>query len=132
MQIALPVLLVGAAAVIGYGWLLGHKVSLAGPIVMLFVLGYCLTASFQSLNILMVDIYPGRAATATAANNVCRCLLGAASSAAIVPLSKAIGYGWAYTVLALLFVVASAGPALSSMYIRTLLCGNSLMLLPVQ
>lgn len=104
MQIGVPILLLGAAGAIGYGWLLEHRVSVAGPILMLFLLGYTLTAGFQALNILMIDIYPGQAATATAANNVCRCLLGAAASAAIIPMSEAVGFGWAYTILSLLFV----------------------------
>ena len=47
MQIALPVFLTGAAAIIGYGWLMAHKVSLAGPIIMLFLIGYCLIAGTQ-------------------------------------------------------------------------------------
>ena len=93
MQIALPLLLTGAVAIIGYGWMLSHKISLAGPAIMLFILGYCLSAGFQVLNVLMVDIYPGKPATATAASNVTRCLLGAAASAAITPMSEAIGNG---------------------------------------
>ena len=56
------------------------------------VVGYCLIAGFQTLNVLMVDIYPGKAATVTAASNVTRCLLGAAASAAIVPMSEASAY----------------------------------------
>ena len=66
--------------------------------------------------VLMVDIYPGRPATATAANNVVRCLLGAAATAAIGPMTEAMGYGWAYTTLALLFVAASAGPLATVKY----------------
>lgn len=60
--------------------------------------------------VLMVDIYPGKRATAAAANNIVRCLLGAAASAAILPMSNAMGNGWAYTVLALLFVLSAGGP----------------------
>jgi hypothetical protein len=116
MEVCLPQLWFGSAAIVGYGWLLGHKVSLAGPIIMLFILGYCLIAGTQALNVLMVDIYPGKPATATAANNVVRCLLGAAASAAIVPMSEAMGNGWAYTLLAVLFVVSSVGPALTMKY----------------
>ncbi|EMC95662.1 hypothetical protein BAUCODRAFT_34431 [Baudoinia panamericana UAMH 10762] len=116
MEIALPMFAFGAAAIVGYGWMITHKISLAGPIIMLFLLGYCLTAGFQCLNVLMVDIYPGQPATATAANNVTRCLLGAAASAAIVPMSDAIGNGWAYTILALLFVVSGLGPLASMKY----------------
>lgn len=116
MQISLPFFLVGAAAVAGYGWMMDHKISLAGPIVLLFILGYCLIAGFQCLNVLMVDIYPGQPATATAANNVTRCLLGAAASAAIIPMGDAMGNGWAYTVLALLFAISSIGPMASMRY----------------
>lgn len=47
MQIALPLLLGGAGSTIGYGWLMDHKVPLAGPIIMLFILGYCLIAASQ-------------------------------------------------------------------------------------
>ena len=47
MQIALPLLLGGAGATMGYGWLMDHRVSLAGPIIMLFILGYCLIAASQ-------------------------------------------------------------------------------------
>lgn len=93
LEVALPALLAGAAAVIGYGWLMQYPTSLAGPIIMLFLLGYCLISGFQCLNVLTVDIFPGRPAAATAANNVIRCLLGAAASAAISPMSQAMGYG---------------------------------------
>lgn len=86
------------------------KVSLAGPAILLFFMGYSITAAYQILNVLMVDIYPGRPATATAASNIVRCELGAAASAAIVPMAQAMGNGWSYTLLALLFVAYS--PAL--------------------
>lgn len=107
IEIAMPLLYLGAAAVLGYGWTMDHHVSLAGPIILLFILGYALVAAFQVLNVLMVDIYPGQAATATAANNIVRCELGAAASAAIVPMSQAMGNGWSYTLLALIFVAYS-------------------------
>lgn len=107
LEIVLPLLYLGAACVLGYGWVMDYKVSLAGPIVLLFLMGYSLTASFQVLNILMIDIYPGRPAVATAANNIVRCELGAAASAAIIPMANAMGNGWAYTLLALLFVAYS-------------------------
>ncbi|OCK72899.1 hypothetical protein K432DRAFT_399228 [Lepidopterella palustris CBS 459.81] len=101
MQVSLPLLLLGSACIIAYGWTMQARVSLAGPIVLLFFVGYAVQRGFQVLNVLMVDLYAGQAATATAANNLARCLLGAASSAAIIPMSDAVGRGWAYTVLAL-------------------------------
>ena len=116
VELTLPILLIGAAAVIGYGWMMDHHISLAGPIVMLFILGYTIIGGYQCLNVLMVDLFPKQAAAATAASNVVRCLLGAAASAAITPMSDAIGNGWAYTILALLFVSCTLGPAASMKY----------------
>lgn len=55
MQVCLPLLLGGSLSIIGYGWLMNHKVPLAGPIVMLFLIGYCLLGGFQVLNVLMVS-----------------------------------------------------------------------------
>ena len=45
-----------------------------------------------------------------------RCLLGAAATAAIGPMVNAVGNGWAYTILALLFVLSSAGPIATMKY----------------
>ncbi|KIW20831.1 hypothetical protein PV08_01409 [Exophiala spinifera] len=104
IQVALPLLLLNGVFVIAYGWTVDHKVSLAGPIIFLFILGYCSIASYQAMNVLMTDIWPGQAAAATAANNFIRCELGAAASAAISPMSKAFGQGWAYTFWALVYM----------------------------
>ncbi|THY72883.1 citrate synthase, partial [Aureobasidium pullulans] len=110
LEIALPLFYLGASTVLGYGWVMDKHVSLAGPIILLFVMGYALTAAFQILNIIMLDVYPGRPAVASAANNIVRCELGAATSAAIVPMAKAMGNGWAYTLLA--FILLAYSPAL--------------------
>jgi multidrug resistance protein len=109
VEIGLPCLLLGVLTVIGYGWIIDFHRSIAGPVVMLFLMGYALIAGFQSLNVLMVDLYPSQASSATAASNVVRCLLGAAASAAILPMSDAMGNGWAYTTLALLFLLSCGG-----------------------
>jgi len=116
IQVALPLFFLAAACTIGYGWMMDHKTSLAGPVIMLTIFGYCLIGASQVLNILIIDIYPGQPATATSANNVTRCLIGAAATAAITPMSDALGNGWAYTVLALIFAVSAAGPIASMRY----------------
>jgi MFS family permease len=104
LEIAFPIIVVAGGFVIMYGWFLTVKLNLAGYIISLFIVGFCLTASFQILNVLMVDIYPGRPSVATAANNLVRCEIGAVFSAVLLPLANAIGWGWSYTFLALLFI----------------------------
>lgn len=93
LELGLPMFYVGCAAIVAYGWTMNstrhHRVSLAVPAILLFLLGYSLVAAFQVLNILMVDIYPGKPATATAV---------------IAPMVEAMGTGWSYTVLALIVV----------------------------
>ncbi|KAL6716027.1 hypothetical protein ACLMJK_006989 [Lecanora helva] len=107
LEVAMPLLYLAVVSLIGYGWVLNARTNLAGPLVMLFLFGYGSSTSFQVLQILMVDITPGQAAAATAANNLFRCLLGAGSTAVVVPMINRMGVGWAYTLLALLWVCFS-------------------------
>jgi MFS family permease len=100
IEVSMPIAIVGVVAVIAYGWMVQANVSLAGPCIMLFVFGYSMTAMFNTMNILMVDIYQGRPASATAANNLTRCLLGAGATAAVIPLTESIGIGWTCTLAA--------------------------------
>lgn len=102
LQISIPTLILGSLCTLAYGWVMTYRLSLAGPIILFFLMGFGLTASFSVLNVLMIDIYPGRPATATAAGNLVRCELGAAATAAIGPMMNAIGYGWSYSIIGLL------------------------------
>jgi len=107
LQVAVPLLLSCSLFTIAYGWILHSRTNVAGPCIMLFFLGYTLIASTQSISILIVDINPGKAGTATAANNLIRCLLGAGATALISPMTNKMGLGWAYTFIGLVYVVLS-------------------------
>ena len=107
LEVALPLLYFSILGVIGYGWALDSETNLAGPLILLFVFGYGSMAAFQVMQILVVDISPGHAAAATAANNLFRCLLGAGSTAVIVPMIDRMTVGWAYTFAALVWVCFS-------------------------
>jgi len=102
-----PLLSAGVAAVICYGWVLQAETNLAGPLVLLFVVGFSVTGSFSILNILIVDLFPEAPATAVAANNLVRCLFGAAGTAFIESMLRALGRGWTFTFWALVLVVFS-------------------------
>lgn len=103
--VAFPMLIASSLFTCGYGWMLHYRVSVAGPCVMLFFMGYTLIASTQSISVLIVDINPGLAGTATAAFNLVRCLLGAGAAAVIVPMVDAMGLGWAYTLIGLIYIL---------------------------
>ena len=107
IQPVYPFLIVGIGSVIAYGWVLQAETHLAGPLVLLFVVGLCITGSFSILNTLVVDLYPYAPATAIAANNLVRCLFGAGGTAVIEPMLQVMGRGWTYTFWALILVVFS-------------------------
>ncbi|MCJ1405016.1 hypothetical protein MMC11_008242 [Xylographa trunciseda] len=118
LQVAWPLLGVGGAAILCYGWVLERAAPLAAPLALQFVAGLALTGAFNVMSILLVDLYPRSPATASAANNLCRCLLSAGGTAAILQMVDAMGRGWCYTFVAavvvgaspLLWVVQTRGP----------------------
>lgn len=110
LQLIYPLVGVGTAVYIAYGWAIHYEVHIAIPLVLSFFVGVCVTGPFQVMNMLIVDLYPEAPATATAANNFCRCILASISTAVIENIIDAIGRGWAFTLIALLFSASS--PAL--------------------
>ena len=107
LEVAVPTLALGSACIISFGWMVQAKVNLAGPLIFLFVIGFCISASLNTVSVLLVDIYPGRAGTATASNNLVRCWLGAGAVSGVVPLISKIGIGWTTTFFGLLIILFS-------------------------
>jgi MFS family permease len=99
---------VGCAAFIPYGWTLQQHTSLAAPLVLQFIIGFCFIASLNTLNTLLVDLFPDRAATAAAACNLVRCWLGAIGAAVIDQMLEGMGWGWTFTFLGLCMAVSMA------------------------
>lgn len=102
IQPVYPILLAGIASLIGYGWALQAEASIAVPLVLVFLIGMFVPTSFSVLNTLIVDLNPNAPATATAANNLVRCMFGAAATAAIDHMIEGMGRGWCFAFLALL------------------------------
>ncbi|KAF2656836.1 MFS general substrate transporter [Lophiostoma macrostomum CBS 122681] len=107
LEVAVPTIATAVAFLIGFGWMIDAKVHLAGPLVFLFVIGFCVSASLNTFGVLLVDLYPGKAGTAAAANNLVRCGLGAGATSAVQPLIDAIGIGWTITFFAGLVIAFS-------------------------
>ncbi|MCJ1314798.1 hypothetical protein MMC15_000110 [Xylographa vitiligo] len=112
LQVAAPLLGAGAACVAAYGWVLQREEAppLAAPLALQFGVGAALTGAFNVMSLLLVDLHPECPATAAAANNLCRCLLGAAGTAVVVPMLEAMGRGWGFTLVA--GVVVGGSPLL--------------------
>ncbi|KAH6724902.1 putative multidrug transporter [Leptodontidium sp. MPI-SDFR-AT-0119] len=98
------VLQMGACLV--FGWTLEKGVHITVPIICTFILGWAATSIISVVSTFMVDIYPKKGASATAAVNLLRCLMGAGGTAAVLPLVNRIGAGWTFTFLVGVMVVA--------------------------
>jgi hypothetical protein len=116
LQIAFPMLYTACVLMLIYGWILEINGPLAAAVVVLFFLSFCVTVAFNVTSTLLIDFYPKAPATATAANNLMRCLLGAGATGVITPMIDAMGRGWCFTFLSL-FLVASS-PMLWLIYFR--------------
>ncbi|KAF2182732.1 putative MFS transporter [Zopfia rhizophila CBS 207.26] len=105
IEVALPFLFLGAASMLAFGWVMHFKVHISGVLVLLFFVGFSTTAAFTTMATLMVDLFPEKPATATAANNLTRCWLGAGATAIAVPMIEAVGMGWTLTFVAGLWLL---------------------------
>lgn len=75
-----------------YGYSLKLKI-LALPLVLQFFIAYTATAVFSLNSALVIDLFPGASASATAVNNLIRCTLGAIGVAFVQQIIDAIGAG---------------------------------------
>ena len=100
IQVFLVPLYIGIACILCWGWVLRQNAPLAAPLVLSFIIGLTLTGSFNVMSTLLVDLYPLRPATATAANNLVRCWMGAAGTAVIIQMINSMGRGWCFTFVA--------------------------------
>lgn len=107
LQVAFPALMIGNTSVLVYGWVLQQEVHLAVPLILQFLMGVFLAGSFNVLSVLLVDLYPQKPATATAANNLVRCAFGAAGTAVIFEMRDAMGTGWCFAFIGLVMFAVS-------------------------
>jgi MFS family permease len=107
LEVLLPLLYFSCVITPIYRWVLNAKVSVVSPLVLLFFLGFGLTGLFKVVQIIIIDISPGKPATATAAFNLVRCLLGAGMTAVVNPMINAMENGWTFTFVSLVWVAFS-------------------------
>lgn len=81
------------ASSVVYGWTVDKAVHLSVPLICQFGVGFASMTQFTSISTLLVDLFPHKSASATASNNLSRCLLGAGATAVIDPIIGAMGNG---------------------------------------
>ncbi|KAJ5371609.1 hypothetical protein N7517_003615 [Penicillium concentricum] len=116
LQIGLPMTILAAVSIVAYGVLMPFKPPLLVALIVVFIICFCITAAYNVMNILIVDLYYETPATAMAANNLVRCFLGAGAAAVVNPLIKRIGVQWTYYFVS--GAVALVTPILGIVYLQ--------------
>ncbi|KAL1893608.1 hypothetical protein Sste5346_006439 [Sporothrix stenoceras] len=109
LETGLPLYYLSAATMLCWGWVIQKHAHLAVLCVLLFLNGVGMIGFQNAASALLVDITPGRAGAAVAANNLIRCLIGAVATAVINPMIAAMGTGWAFFLIGALYVATSPG-----------------------
>lgn len=108
LEVALPLAYIACVMLVPYGWIMNMEhPPLPAALVMLFFTTFSLSGSMQCLNVLMIDCYPDSPSSASAANNLVRCALGAVGVALVDPLLNNLGRGWTSTLIAALEAIMS-------------------------
>ncbi|RDW60467.1 putative MFS transporter [Aspergillus mulundensis] len=101
-----PLIILTILTIIPYGFVLERRTNLAAPLILQFLNGFATIACTNSLNTLLVDLFPDQPATAAAACNLIRCWLGALGAAVVEFMLSAMGWGWCFAFLGLLMLVS--------------------------
>ncbi|OCK75276.1 putative MFS transporter [Lepidopterella palustris CBS 459.81] len=97
-----------AATYIPFGWVLQKRVNLAVPLTLEFIMAYCQVSCSNSLSSLLIDLFPEKPSTVTAASSLVRCWVAGAGTAVIAYMLDEMGWGWCYTFLGLVFLLATS------------------------
>lgn len=107
IEISLPMVYVSCVMIVVYGWIMNLELALAGIEVSLFFLAVAFSGTLNNLNTLIVDLNIRSTATAAAANNLGRCLVGAGAAAIANPMIEQLSLGWTAVLIAGVWLVCS-------------------------
>ena len=100
LEQAIPIQILSGATIISYGWAIAAHAHLSVPLILLGIYGFVIIGVFQLTNALLIDLHPKETATASAASNLVRGLLGAGAAAIVGPmLESMLGRGGTYTIV---------------------------------
>ncbi|KAL4962781.1 putative MFS transporter [Aspergillus stella-maris] len=92
LQLSFPTLCLTITTLFPYGFVLQSRTHLSAPLTLHFLNGFATVACTNTLNTLLVDLFPDRPATAAAACNLVRCWLGALGAGTVDFMLR--GMGW--------------------------------------
>ncbi|PYH93968.1 putative MFS efflux transporter [Aspergillus ellipticus CBS 707.79] len=100
LQVGGPMTILATLTILLYGPIIDTHPPLPLALALIFVICFTITAAYNILNVLIVDLHYSTPATAMAANNLVRCFLGAAATGLVHPMIQRWGNGVTYTAVA--------------------------------
>ncbi|KAL2022130.1 hypothetical protein VTK56DRAFT_5959 [Thermocarpiscus australiensis] len=102
-----PFTALAVATIAVWGWVVTAGVSLAAPLVILFLIGLALAGPVSVLTTLLVDLYPMNPGRVSSTFNLTRASFSAVGTAVVQYMIQAWGYGFTYLFWGVLVAVAS-------------------------
>lgn len=105
--------LIQCMSIILFGWTVQYpdRVHIAVPIVSTFITGWTAVSTQSVIMTYLIDIFSDRSAAASASLNLARCLFAAGGTSFVMPMANGVGVGVAFTICAIVQVVALLGVA---------------------
>ncbi|KAH6653260.1 major facilitator superfamily domain-containing protein [Truncatella angustata] len=100
-------------SIILFGWTIQKNVHIAVPIVSTFITGWTAVSMQSVIMTYLVDIFSENSAAASASLNFARCLFAAGGTSFVIPMVNGIGAGLAFTICAIVQVIALSGVAIT-------------------
>ena len=98
-----PIVIVFVTATGMYGFSL--SLDMDGALLLQFLIAFTATSVFTTNSALVIDLYPGASASATAVNNLIRCIVGAGGVAVIDFLIQLLTPRFAFLALAIMTII---------------------------
>jgi MFS family permease len=105
IEVILPNHFFTLISIVAYGWVMQYARNIAGPEILLLCIGFFITSAFNVSNTLLADLHRDTPAATGAATNLARCFLSAGGVAFILPLINAVGRGWAFTIVGVVYIL---------------------------
>ncbi|KAI8093062.1 major facilitator superfamily domain-containing protein [Halteromyces radiatus] len=94
-----PNALIFNVVLVVYGWCVDVRTPLPFLLTAQVIMGFTSQSVFNSIQTLLIDLFPQRTASINACNNIFRCFIGASATLMIDPTTRILGYGWTYTMV---------------------------------
>ncbi|KAI7874728.1 MFS general substrate transporter [Lichtheimia hyalospora FSU 10163] len=116
LRISMYASIIMSLSLVAFGWCVFTVQPLPVLLLVIFIVSVVHTNVFNSVQTLIVDLFPADSSAITASNNLVRCALGATGTAVIEPGIQAMGVQWMFLTIGLIVMASTILPILLFKY----------------